>query len=360
MNESAAASNTRKLTIATIATQTPMGAQAYQEQVISRASSALEDADARQWTVRRAIVRSVRSPLPGNRRLPMKAVANASPAFRRHIGRLLYAGASVTHRMSLELPPAPSGDVITLHDVVAWRFPDESDPVPAAREEARRADAVICVSEFSATEAVDLLGIRDPHVIYNGVDRQFYDAQPTTEERRVALGLPERYVLHAGGASQRKNLAALAAAWPMIQRERPDLHLLLVGPPSERRTALFRGLPSVHLAGRVRETDLPGIMAAAQAVVVPSLYEGFGLPVLEAMAANVPVVIADTSSLAEVSGGAGILVPPTARGIVEGTLEATSPSADLSANVRLGRERAGQFTWERSALAHARVWASVS
>jgi len=261
--------------------------------------------------------------------------------------------------MSLELPPSAAADVITLHDVVAWRFADESAPVAASAEEARRADAVICVSQFSADEATALLGIRDPHVIYNGVDARFYDARPLTAERRKDLGIPDRYVLHAGGASQRKNLDSLARAWPRIHRERPELHLVLVGPPHERRTTLFEGLPCVHLMGRMLDADLPGIVAAADAVVVPSLYEGFGLPVLEAMAANVPVVVARTSSLTEVSGDGGIIVEPTPEGIVEGILHATSDSSDVAGGVRIGRQRAAQFTWERCALEHAKVWSAV-
>ena len=207
-----------RLTIATIATDAPMGAQVYQERIAAGAGDALGDG----WLVRRAIFRSMRSELSGNRRLPFGAVAAASAPLRRQLGRLLYSGATVTHRMNLELPPASDGDVITIHDVVAWRFPDESPPVVAAAEEARRADAVICVSEFSANEAIELLSIRDPYVVHNGIDDAFFDAAPLSEAERAALRLPERYVLHAGGASSRKNLPALAEAWPLVHRNRRE------------------------------------------------------------------------------------------------------------------------------------------
>ncbi|MEI5583921.1 hypothetical protein V7S52_08620, partial [Agromyces sp. CCNWLW208] len=112
------------LTIATVAVAAPMGASVYQERIADRAPDAL-GAD---WAVRRAVFRSMSSPLPGNRRLPFGAVTRASPRVRRALGRLVYPRGAVTHRMNLELPPAPNGDVITLHDVVAWRFPDESAP----------------------------------------------------------------------------------------------------------------------------------------------------------------------------------------------------------------------------------------
>ena len=182
----------------------------------------------------------------------------------------------------------------------------------------------------------------------------------STSRPAGGLGLPERYVLHAGGASQRKNLEALAQAWPRVRLERPAVRLVLAGPPHPRRTALFGRMAGTMLVGRVSDEIMPGLVAGAEAVVVPSLYEGFGLPVLEAMAARVPVVAANTSSLPEVAGGAAILVEPTGSGITEGLLSATSRDSALGALVSAGRDRAGQFTWERSALEHARVWASVA
>ena len=344
-----------RLTIATIATDAPMGAQVYQERIAERAAVALGEG----WQLRRAIFRSMRSPLPGNRRLPFGGVTAASPAIRRQLGRLLYPGDTVTHRMNLELPPAPGGDVITIHDVVAWRFPDESPPVGAAAEEARRADAVICVSEFTANEAVELLGIRDPYVVHNGIDDAFFDAAPLDEGERATLRLPERYVLHAGGASSRKNLPALAEAWPLVHRNRPDLTLVLSGPAHPTRTALFTGMPGTRLLGRIPDGLVPGLVAGAAAVVVPSHYEGFGLPVLEAMAANVPVVAARTSSLPEVAGGAAVLVAPTGAGVAEGLLAVTGDDSAVTALVAAGRARAAGFTWDASARDHARVWRSV-
>lgn len=345
-----------RLLIGTIATNVPMGAQVYQEQIAARAAASLGD----EWTVERMIVRSLRSPLPGTHRLPMGFVASASERVRGQIGRAVYPRGAVVHRMNLELPPAPGADVITLHDVVAWKFGDESAPVDAAAAEARRAAAVICVSAFTASEAVDLLGIENPYVVPNGVDERYFDALPLPAVVLAGMGIAGPFVLSGGGASERKNLAGLAEAWPLVRRVRPDLSLVLSGPEHPRRTALFAGLSGVHLVGNLDLALVPGLMAAAEAVVVPSRYEGFGLPALEAMAVGVPVVAAATSSLPEVVGDAGLLVDPDAQGLADGILQATSGDPEVGMLVARGRARAAEFTWQRSVAGHAKVWRSVA
>ncbi|MBN8205318.1 glycosyltransferase family 4 protein [Microbacterium esteraromaticum] len=344
-----------RLSIARIATDTPMGAQAYEAQVIARAAEAMGPA----WSVRELVFRSMRSPLPGNRRLPLGKVARAPASVRRALGRTLFRGDTVSHRTSLELPPSPHADVITLHDVVAWRFADESAPVPAAIHEARRASAVICVSEFTANEAVEFLGVQNPHVVPNGVDPRYLDARPLGTEQLSPLGLNRPYVLHAGGAAARKNLPALAEAWPRVHRERPDWVLALAGPAHPTRTSLFEGMPGTVLLGRLPDELMPGVMASASVVVVPSVYEGFGLPVLEAMAAGVPVVAANTSSLPEVASGHALLVEPTGSAMAAGLIDATSPGSLLARSTGSARAHAAEFTWERSAQGHAAVWASL-
>jgi glycosyltransferase involved in cell wall biosynthesis len=348
-----------RLSIASTATAVPMGAQAYEQHVISRAPTALAAvAPAEDWQVRQVVVRSLRSGLPGTRRLPMGRLSRASESVRRAAGRVAYGHTDLVHRMTLELPPAPR-EVVTLHDVVAWRYPDESAPVAAAAAELRRAAAVICVSEFTASEAVDLLGLDSPVVVPNGVEQRFFDASPLGSEVLAGLGVTTPFVLAAGGASERKNLAALAEAWPRVRAARPDTTLVLAGPPHPRRTALFESLPGVRLAGRVPDAVLPGLYAAAAVVVVPSLVEGFGLPALEGMAAGVPVVAANRSSLPEVVGDGGLLVEPVGSALAQGILDVLTGGPDVRAMVRRGRERSRRFTWEASAEGHARVWQSV-
>lgn len=349
-----------ELAIATTATATPMGAQAYQAAITDRAQGALDELGGSTWTVRSIVSRSLRSDLAGHRRLPMGRLFGASRLERRALGRLVWPRRSVVHRMDLILPPPPGPDVVTLHDVVAWEFRDESAPVKAAAAELRAADAVVCVSEFTAGEAERLLGLTDTVVIPNGVGQEYFSAVPLSHEQRTGLGLQHPYVLYAGGSAARKNLPALAEAWRLVHERLPDHVVALAGPRNPGRDRLFADLPRVVHLGRLPDELMPGLVAGAATVVVPSLYEGFGLPALEAMAAGVPLLASNRSSLPEVVGGGGTLVEPTGLALAEGLEFVTAGGAQISALVDNGRERAAYFTWERSARRHAEVWTTAA
>jgi glycosyltransferase involved in cell wall biosynthesis len=345
------------LAIATTATATPMGAQVYETEVASRAADALA-ATGQLWRVDPVIVRSLRATLEGTIRLPIGVLERSGRRTRRSIGRLAYPKGALVHRMNLTLPPA-AREVVTLHDTVAWRFPDEGKPIASSRDELRAAAAVVCVSENTAADAVEMFGIDNPRVVHLGVDARFRNAVPLDRATRRMLSLEGPYILHAGGSTLRKNLDALAAAWSRVASAYPNVTLALSGPVHERRTRLFGGMPQTVLLGRVDRSLVPGLIAGAEAVVVPSLYEGFGLPVLEAMAAGTPVVAAATSSIPEVAGNAAILVEPSAAGIADGIFAVLDAATDRTGMIAQGRARASEFTWERCAAEHAAVWNDV-
>src|SRR5664280_451443 len=183
---------TRRLALASLCSREPMGQQVFERELNRRAQAALGQGG----TVDRVEVRSLRSPLPGTVRVPSHLLIDASPGLRRAAGRFIYRGHDVVHRLDLRLPPAPHPEVLTVHDVVPWRFPDEGKPPSDAAVTARRAAVVICPSQFSAEEVASQFGVVEPVTIPNGVDRAFFDATPLTEEGLTALGIRSPFILH--------------------------------------------------------------------------------------------------------------------------------------------------------------------
>ena len=341
-----------RLALATLAVGQPMGQQVYEQEMADRAPGALGPG----WAVDRVTVRTLRSPLAGTARIPSRLLADASPLVRRCVGTLLYRGHDVVHRFDLRLPPAPHPEVLTVHDVVSWRFPDESMPPSDSASSARRAAAVVCPSQFSADEVCAQFGLSTCVAIPNGVNPAFFDVDPLPPEELAALGIRAPFVVHAGGCTQRKNLAGLAGAWPKVRSVHGDTTLVMMGPTDPRRNRLFDPLPGTSLIGRVDDATARGVMAAASALVVPSVYEGFGLPALEGMAVGVPVVAARRSSLPEVCGDAAYLVDPDPDGLAEGLVAALDGGSETEAMVARGRRRAPLFTWESSVASHATLW----
>lgn len=240
-------------------------------------------------------------------------------------------------------PLAARNVVVILHDAAPLRRPDWYSPAYAAWQRrllpliARRAARVITVSPFSRAELRELLGV-EADVVYGGVDERFFAASPARRERP--------YVLCVASQTARKNLAALVPAARALAREGVEL---VVAGGHRPQFAAERGLEGLTLLGRVPDEALPGLYAGAEAFVLPSLYEGFGLPVLEAMAAGTPVVAADTTALPDTCGGAARLVAPEPDALRDALVGLLGDEAGRARLRALGRERARAFTWERTA-----------
>jgi glycosyltransferase involved in cell wall biosynthesis len=219
---------------------------------------------------------------------------------------------------------------------------------------------VICPSAFAADEVRTLLGVERTRVVPNGVDQRIADAERLSDAELAALGIDAPFVLHAGGATKRKNLAALADAWPAVRAEHPDAFLALCGPPHPRRDELFGGVEGVRYLGHREPSFVARLMRTASVVVVPSTYEGFGLPALEGMAAGTPVVAAARGALPEVCGDAALLVEPTAEALAGGIGEVLGGDPAAAQRVEAGLRRARELTWERAARATAAVYDEVS
>lgn len=226
---------------------------------------------------------------------------------------------------------------------------------------ARRADAIIAPSLSTKKDIVEILGIKPEkiHVIYHGIEPAFFEeAIPESKKVRVRerYGLPPRYSLFTGQIQPRKNLARIISAFAALKRRHPEHVLVIAGKKGWMYQEILRSIGNLGLSdsiiftGYVPGDELPALYAASELFLFPSLYEGFGFPVLEAMAAGVPVITSDTSSLAEISGGASLVVDPTSEEAIADAWARCLENADLRRKLQeMGRIRAKNFTWEKCA-----------
>jgi glycosyltransferase involved in cell wall biosynthesis/GT2 family glycosyltransferase len=245
--------------------------------------------------------------------------------------------------------------VLVIHDLASLRHPEWYSASFATYHRhvlpliARRARRVIVPSEFSRREVADGLGLDAERiaVVHNGVDERFSPSADSEPVRRV-YGLDKPYVLLMGTRIARKNLAALAEA----ARRLRELGIGLVSAGSTRHYTREGRTPPMQALGYVDDRHLPGLYTGAVALAMPSLYEGFGLPALEAMASGVPVVASNRTALPETCGSAALLVDPDDEGaLADALMRLASDEGLRRALVTAGLERSSQFSWDRAATA---------
>jgi glycosyltransferase involved in cell wall biosynthesis len=261
----------------------------------------------------------------------------------------------------LVVPGRTARHVVTLHDLFFLKHPDMTeaeirrDYVPLVRDHVKRADGVICVSEHTAKEAQLLLDVPREKiaVIPNGVDPAYREPVSEAEVEAVLtrLRLPRGAILYVGSQEKRKNLVNLAMAYLGLSRQRKRLPpLVLVGPGAEWTQGGSVFGSGISATGYMETRDIRALMAASALLVLPSLEEGFGLPVAEAMAAGLPVVCSRGSALEEVAGGAATLVDPLDAGSIAAGLEKVLEDPALAAAQRQrGLEWSRRFDWDEAA-----------
>jgi glycosyltransferase involved in cell wall biosynthesis len=314
-------------------------------------------------------------PLRGLEHLPARTVALGYKPWRMlvwagqvaHVGfNRLVPGAELFHATEhLLLPLAGVPTVLTVHDLIFRHLPQHHKPLNrwylnlTLPLYCRRADHIIAVSEQTRRDLITIYRLPPAKisVVYEAADPRFGPQPPEAVAAiRGHYNLPERYLLFVGTIEPRKNLARLLAAFERLHAGRLTDALVIVGKRGWLYADFFAALErspakrAVLFPGFVPDADLPAFYAGAQALVLPSLYEGFGLPVLEALACGTPVVCSNTSSLPEIAGDAAAFFDPSDGDAIGDALRRVLANASLREELRAkGLVQAALFSWERTA-----------
>lgn len=295
-------------------------------------------------------------------RWPMERTFGATDIFHATNHLLAYFGQART--------------VFTLHDLIFLRYPEYHLPYNrwyltwAIPRYLRAAQAIITPSEWSKRDAIKFYGLPEEkiRVIYEAAAPTF---QPIADPARLDqirhhYELPDKFILHVGTIEPRKNLSRLLEAFQPLLSDWPQLKLVLIGKKGWLYESFFQRLTALGLQecvifpGYVAEEDLPAFYQLAEVFVYPSLYEGFGLPPLEAMACGAAVVSSRSSSLPEVVGGAGFLIEPTDTAALNRALQRVLHDQDLRrALSQRGLAQAQKFSWQKAADELERVYEAL-
>ena len=289
-------------------------------------------------------------------------------------------GIDLFHAPHYVLPPlTPCKSVVTIHDCIHLRFPQYL-PNRLAYAYARssmwvathRSNRVLTVSEASKRDILRYFSIPEGKidVIYNAIDERFGETPSPDEVERVRerYQLNAPYVLYAGNIKPHKNLERLIEAFHTLRQDGDLAHvkLLIIGDEISKYAALRRAVhryklhKHVRFFGFVPDKTLAVLYRLARVFVFPSLYEGFGLPPLEAMASGTPVITSDVSSLPEVVGDAALLIDPLDPAAIADAMRRVLMDSDLRETLRQkGLERVREFSWERSVRRVREIYGEV-
>jgi glycosyltransferase involved in cell wall biosynthesis len=267
-------------------------------------------------------------------------------------------------------PPRNAKLTTIVHDTTAWSHPELHTAATVINDKrfaeriVKRADGIVVPSQSSGNDAVRWLGIQPERVrvIHHGVAETYFTAESAEiYTARAEYKLQKPYILFVSTIEPRKNLDRLIDAYQSMS---PDLQqeweFVVAGPQGWASAATVARLQQVRYLGYVPERFLPGLVAGATVFAYPSLYEGFGFPVAQAMAAGIPVLTSQVSSLPEITGNGGLLVDPLSPSEIRKALEELllSPSLRLRLSEH-GKARAAHYRWERCARETWRFFESV-
>lgn len=282
----------------------------------------------------------------------------------------------IFHEPDFVSPPTKAPMITTIHDLSYLVVPEYAHPklrrylersVPRTLHRARH---IVAVSETTRRDIIERYRLDPDRIttIHNGVEDWFSPPDDTAVDRALEqFGVRRPYFVMVGTIEPRKNHLTALRAFSRLYAERRDVSLVIAGSPGWLSEPILAEIEKSSKSMAVRylrfvdDTWIPSLYAGSTALLAPSWYEGFGLPVLEAMACGAAVIASDRGALPEVAGEAAVVVPPgDAEQLateMERLLDDGSKRADLS---RLGRERAATFTWKRAASAHLDLYREVA
>lgn len=285
----------------------------------------------------------------------------------------------VYHGTSYQLwAQGKAGSVVSIHDLALMRFPEFSKRLLGehwsnykTRKTLQQATKVIVGSQNTANDILEFyqIPVEKIRVIYYGVGEEFFFC-PDADLRksvRARLTIPSGdYILYVGGSDPRKNLDRLLEAFSILLRKVQPITLVVTGGMGRRGEEIYQRISNLNLernvvlTGHLPAQDLRLLYSGARLFVYPSLYEGFGIPVLEAMASGVPVITSNTSSLPEVAGDAAYLIDPYDVPALTDAIEKVLQDENLARSLQAkGLQRAKAFSWERTARQTLEVYKDV-
>lgn len=284
------------------------------------------------------------------------------------------------HATDFVLPPLRRGtrSIVTVHDLSFVRVPDAASPrlkayldvvVPRS---VKRADYVTADSQATKDDLQNIYGIPGEkiEVLYSGVHQRYFQniqSVASSVTMRSQYAIPDRpYIFTIGTVQPRKNYSRLIRAIKQLREQHYDIGLVIAGGKGWLEDEMYQTIEQtkmqdfVHLIGFADEDDLPALYHHAECVAFPSLYEGFGFPVLEAMASGTPVVTSNISSLPEVAGNAALLVDPLKVDEIAAAIQQILDDSDLRQQlIKFGNKQARKFTWAQSAKQLLQIYEKV-
>lgn len=300
------------------------------------------------------------TPIVQNNLLPYGVYVNIWDKLPISYNSLFKTDADVFHFFNFIVPPKVKGRIVnTVHDLVFFTYPEtvEKSNLLRMTKNIKRScdmsDIIICVSENTKRELVNILNIPESktRVVYNGVDHTRFNTDvPKYSNDKI----PKDYILYIGTLEPRKNLPTLIKAYASSKAKKDGCGLVIAGAKGWEYDEIFKianeHKTQVHFTGYVPNEELPSLYKSAKAFAFPSIYEGFGIPPLEAMACGTPVVTTKSSSLPEVVGDAALTIdnPLDSEALAYALDRAVFDTETANLCINKGLSQAKKFTWEAS------------